>query len=49
MTPFRGRVVEQNNDFVTVKMTVPQGQLSPGQSAVFYKQDRVVGGGIIVR
>ena len=49
MTPFRGRVVEQNNDCVTVKMTVPQGQLSPGQSAVFYKQDRVVGGGIIVR
>ena len=35
------------DDSVRISFATPQFALSPGQSAVFYKGDRVLGGGII--
>ncbi len=36
------------SDTVRVQFKIPQRALSPGQSAVFYREDQVVGGGIIL-
>jgi tRNA-uridine 2-sulfurtransferase len=36
-----------SNGTITVRFSTPQRALSPGQSAVFYDGDRVLGGGII--
>ncbi len=36
-------------DTLRVQFAAPQGAISPGQSAVFYRGDRVLGGGIIQR
>lgn len=49
MTPFKGKILSQKDGVTQIKMSVPQGQLSPGQSAVLYHRDRVVGGGVITR
>lgn len=35
--------------FVSVKFSQPQRAITPGQSVVFYKDDMVIGGGIIAR
>ena len=40
---------ERTPDAVRVKFTSPQRAITPGQSAVFYDGDRVVGGGILSR
>lgn len=40
-------VVPLNDDHAEVVFAMPQGGLAPGQSAVFYDADTVLGGGII--
>ncbi|TAJ10082.1 MAG: tRNA 2-thiouridine(34) synthase MnmA [Nitrospirae bacterium] len=40
-------VSPDQNDMMTIRFAAPQRALSPGQSAVFYDGDRVLGGGII--
>jgi tRNA-specific 2-thiouridylase len=47
-TPATGATLEPiDNDTVRIHFRLPQRALSPGQSAVFYRGDEVVGGGII--
>ena len=47
-TPASPAVLTPNGDgAITVRFLTPQRALSPGQSAVFYDGDRVLGGGII--
>jgi len=47
-TPATAATLEPiGNDTLRVHFHVPQRALSPGQSAVFYRGDRVLGGGII--
>ncbi len=41
-------LVRRENDCVQVLFDVPQFGVAPGQSAVFYRQERVLGGGIIL-
>lgn len=41
-------VIYPHNDGVMIEFNEPQRAPSPGQSAVFYSGDRVIGGGIIV-
>ena len=36
-----------DNDTVKVTFKEPQARITPGQSAVFYDEDTVIGGGII--
>ena len=38
-----------NPEALNIRFVTPQGAVSPGQSAVFYKGDRIIGGGIIQR
>lgn len=38
-----------DNDMVSVEFCEPQQAITPGQSVVFYKDDEIVGGGIICR
>ena len=40
----RGRSEDEE---ITVRFDEPQSALSPGQAAVFYREDEVVGGGTI--
>lgn len=47
-TPAAAATLEPaTNEALQVRFSVPQRALSPGQSAVFYNRDRVLGGGII--
>lgn len=45
--PSRATLTPQPNGQVLVRFHQPQRALSPGQSAVFYQGDRLLGGGII--
>jgi tRNA-specific 2-thiouridylase len=45
--PTRATVQPCGEGRLRIRFHVPQRALSPGQSAVFYRGDRVVGGGII--
>ncbi len=47
MAPFGVTVTHVDGDQAQVQLAVPQEFTSPGQSAVLYDGDRVVGGGII--
>ncbi|MDA1354578.1 MAG: tRNA 2-thiouridine(34) synthase MnmA [bacterium] len=47
MTPFTGTITAINGDTASVRFEYPQEYVTPGQSAVFYDNDRVVGGGVI--
>ena len=38
----------QKNDFLTIELQKPVRAITPGQSAVFYKENQLLGGGIIV-
>ena len=50
MTSSRGRLVSIDSDNVALlKFNEPQEFVTPGQSAVLYDKDRVIGGGIIFR
>lgn len=40
--------ISKHNDFINVTFDLPQKGVTPGQSAVFYIDDIVLGGGIIV-
>ncbi len=45
----KGRICPLTNDQIVVKFDKPERAITPGQSAVFYKGDLVLGGGIIDR
>lgn len=45
----RARLIPETQGTMKVEFEAPQKALSPGQSAVFYDQDRILGGGIIQR
>ena len=47
MTPFKAKVIEQNETDIILKSNSPQQFISPGQSCVLYKKDTIIGGGII--
>ena len=42
-------ILQPNGDLVTVQFTHNVNSIAPGQSAVFYEGDDVIGGGIIRR
>jgi tRNA-specific 2-thiouridylase len=41
------RIIVDNNNELTVKLAEPLEAIAPGQAAVFYRNNRVLGGGII--
>jgi tRNA-uridine 2-sulfurtransferase len=47
--PARALLTRRSDGAIDVQFQTPQRALSPGQSAVFYDSDRVLGGGIIQR
>ena len=47
--PVEARVFPHSANSVRVDFDIPQEAVAPGQSAVFYEGDYVVGGGIIQR
>ncbi len=49
MEPVPGRVLGQDGDGARIELAVPEFGVSPGQAAVFYDGERVLGGGWIVR
>ena len=44
----KNETIEQINDRIKVTFDEPQKAVTPGQSAVFYKGDVVIGGGKIL-
>ena len=46
-TPAQARVVALDGRRVDVRFDAPQRAIAPGQAAVFYQEDRVIGGGWI--
>ena len=47
--PAKALIVPQKSASVTVEFEEPQMSVTAGQSIVFYKDDVVLGGGIIVK
>ena len=47
MTPVTGKIVEIKGDKAKLELDSPPEFLAPGQSAVLYSKERVLGGGII--
>ena len=46
-TPAKGKIFIKNQGTITVVFDEPQKSVTPGQSAVFYDSDVVLGGGKI--
>lgn len=47
MSPFKATVTSIKNNTAVLKLLNAQNQVSPGQSAVLYHKDHVLGGGVI--
>ena len=47
MTPMKATVISQSENSATLKLASPNSFITPGQSCVIYKGDRILGGGII--
>ena len=47
MTPFKATITTIKDTTATLKLLKAQNQVSPGQSAVLYDKDHVLGGGVI--
>lgn len=47
MTPFTAKVIEKKGSKLTLESNSPQQFVTPGQSGVLYKNEFVIGGGII--
>ncbi|MCP6651893.1 tRNA 2-thiouridine(34) synthase MnmA, partial [Klebsiella pneumoniae] len=48
-SPAQAMVTPLGNGQVQVKFATPQRAITPGQSVVFYHDDIVIGGGIIIK
>jgi tRNA-specific 2-thiouridylase len=47
--PGTNAVIEQtSHDEITVKLDTPKKSITPGQSAVFYSGENLIGGGVII-
>jgi tRNA-specific 2-thiouridylase len=47
MAPIQATVHHHQPDHATIQLRMPQAFIAPGQSCVVYKNDRILGGGII--
>jgi len=47
MTPVLGKVLTHETGKMDLSLPIPQDFISPGQSCVLYKGDRIVGGGVL--
>ena len=49
MTPFKCQIKTLSNNMMVLESVAPQKFISPGQSCVIYKNDTIIGGGIIAK
>ena len=47
MTSIKGKIKSEGENQVQIESNHPISSISPGQSAVLYQNNRVVGGGIV--